>query len=270
MKISGIYAISTPAGKLYVGSSLDVIRRWKTHIRELRNGCHANLYLQRTFIKYGEHSLTFAVLEQCDKSELYTKEQEYIDALAVELRLNVALQAAGGCGPHSAQTREKIAIAHKGRTHSAEARANMSAAHKGQRPTAEANAKRSESLRGKRHTEAAKRKMSEAIKARYEDEEFRRAHAARCTGRVMSADARAKMSAARTGTKQPKSSLALTGKKRADNGSPYAGVALVGKKWVAQVKYNGKSKHVGSFDTPELAHAARLAFLADVQNRSTA
>lgn len=265
MKTSGIYAIAVDNGKIYIGSSVNIERRWKTHQRDLRGGTHANNYLQRTYNKYGANAFTLTVLEICAREELYAREQAYIDALAPELRLNVSLVAAGGCGPHSVETRKKIGARHKGRIHSPEVRANMSAAHKGKTQSAEFVAKRTASLKGRRHTSEARARMSEAAKRRYEDPEFRQAHIERCKGRVHSDETRKKMSQSRAGTKSQALSDALTGRKRAANGSPYAGVALVGSRWVAQVTYNGKTKHVGAFATADEANVARLAFLARIR-----
>ena len=47
-------------------------------------------------------------------------------------------------------------------------------------------------------------------------------------------------------------------KPRTDNKSGYLGVSKNRKKWIAQIGINGKYHHLGSFDTPELAHEAYL------------
>lgn len=110
---SGIYAIGTPSGKIYVGSTTDLQRRRLRHFRDLRNGKHVNTALQRSFVKYGA-DLTFTVLEECDKEQLHLREQLYLDAIPTVLRLNVAAQAAGGSGAHSDEAKEKIRQAKSG------------------------------------------------------------------------------------------------------------------------------------------------------------
>jgi hypothetical protein len=48
---------------------------------------------------------------------------------------------------------------------------------------------------------------------------------------------------------------------RKNNMSGYKGVCWdkINQKWVAQIRLNGKSKHLGLFDTPEAAHRAYCA-----------
>jgi len=45
-------------------------------------------------------------------------------------------------------------------------------------------------------------------------------------------------------------------RKRSDNSSGFKGVYLKNKKWCAEIRINGKKKHLGYFETPELAYNA--------------
>lgn len=65
-RISGIYIITnTVNGKIYIGESLDIYRRWhKEHIPQLRKGCHYNTSLQEDFNKHGEENFDFDILER--------------------------------------------------------------------------------------------------------------------------------------------------------------------------------------------------------------
>lgn len=45
---------------------------------------------------------------------------------------------------------------------------------------------------------------------------------------------------------------------RADNTSGYLGVSRNKKRWKAEIFTQGKRKHIGTYDTPELAHQAYL------------
>ena len=49
-------------------------------------------------------------------------------------------------------------------------------------------------------------------------------------------------------------------KKRSDNKSGFKGVYQMGNKWAAQITAQNKRKHIGVFDTPEIAHAAYLNY----------
>jgi len=65
-KVSGIYTITNKVtGKLYIGESLDIYRRWHDeHIPQLRKNSHYNKELQNDFNKYGEENFCFEILER--------------------------------------------------------------------------------------------------------------------------------------------------------------------------------------------------------------
>jgi group I intron endonuclease len=76
---SGIYFIQNKTnGKVYIGSTLDFSKRWHMHRKQLKNGNHANIFLQRSFNKYPEQ-FEFGILELCNRNELIIKEQFYSD-----------------------------------------------------------------------------------------------------------------------------------------------------------------------------------------------
>ena len=60
----GIYQIrNTKTGKVYVGMSYRVEKRWAEHLRDLRAGTHCNKKLQSAWKKSGEKAFVFEVLE---------------------------------------------------------------------------------------------------------------------------------------------------------------------------------------------------------------
>ena len=65
-KVSGIYTITNKVtGKLYIGESLDIYRRWHDeHIPQLRKNRHYNKELQDDFNKYGEENFSFEILQR--------------------------------------------------------------------------------------------------------------------------------------------------------------------------------------------------------------
>ena len=76
----GIYKIENKVnGKVYVGQSVDITSRWKSHRSELKRGIHYNDHLQRAWNKYGENNFTFTVIEECKKDDLNDKEIYWID-----------------------------------------------------------------------------------------------------------------------------------------------------------------------------------------------
>ena len=81
-KSSRIYKITCTAnGKFYVGSTDNFRRRWSVHLRELRGQYHHSIYLQRSFNKYGETSLTFEVLEFVMPFALIDREDYWLKKL---------------------------------------------------------------------------------------------------------------------------------------------------------------------------------------------
>ena len=77
----GIYKITNKInGKSYIGQSVDILRRWRTHrtsaFDSSQKGYEYPLY--RAIRKYGLENFSFEVLEECDQKELDRKEQEYI------------------------------------------------------------------------------------------------------------------------------------------------------------------------------------------------
>lgn len=79
MKKTGIYKIvNLITEKVYVGSAVDIDKRWYNHKSLLNRGLHSNK-LQRTHDKYGLDSFTFEVIEECAKEVLIEREQYWID-----------------------------------------------------------------------------------------------------------------------------------------------------------------------------------------------
>lgn len=89
----GIYglAVARPDGSVssYIGQAEDIEKRQIEHLTALRRGDHYNRHLQRAYDKYGEVSLSFAVLEETD-GDLLLREQFWYDA-RVEYRGRGAL-----------------------------------------------------------------------------------------------------------------------------------------------------------------------------------
>lgn len=84
---SGIYQITSPSGKRYIGSALNIKQRWKHHRTTLRNGVHHNDHLQKSCNKHGFDALEFKVLLICDKSNLTFYEQRAIDIIRPEFNI---------------------------------------------------------------------------------------------------------------------------------------------------------------------------------------
>lgn len=100
MKNCGIYKIiNIENGKYYLGSSCNISKRFKRHIKELNEGKHHNIHLQRSFNKYGESKFELKTLTTCNKENLIKLEQKYLDKLKPwknSIGFNISKQASGG------------------------------------------------------------------------------------------------------------------------------------------------------------------------------
>ena len=65
--ICGIYKISSPKGRIYIGQSVNINYRWYQH-RHNTNQEYALLY--RSFKKYGVENHLFTLIEECAKEYL--------------------------------------------------------------------------------------------------------------------------------------------------------------------------------------------------------
>lgn len=111
---SGIYAITSPSGKRYVGQTLDFSRRWKRHAYDLCRGNHHSIALQRAYNKYG--TLTYSVVELCAPEDLDAREQAYIDVVGVDNLYNVCPVAGSPMRGrrHTEEAKKKIGAASRG------------------------------------------------------------------------------------------------------------------------------------------------------------
>lgn len=85
-KLTGVYSITNTAnGKVYVGScALHIPARWNQHRCLLRKGTHTNKHLQTSWLKYGESSFCFEVLELWDADMCTAMEQYWINLLRTD------------------------------------------------------------------------------------------------------------------------------------------------------------------------------------------
>jgi group I intron endonuclease len=180
---SGIYHITLiPSGKQYIGSAINIDRRFSEHRNRLRSGRHENLHLQNAWNKYGEDSFIFGVLETItDKRELVSREQYYIDTIQPEFNM---CSTAGST---------------LGRRHSEDACAKMSASRKGRVITPEWSAHLSAAGMMRKHTEEEKRKISEAHKGKPKSETHKQKLAAFHRGLHPSDETKRKMGLAHKG-----------------------------------------------------------------------
>lgn len=257
MRASGIYAITSPSGRKYVGSAVNISQRWAVHRSELKARKHHCAPLQNAADKYGLDTLKFSVVELCARSELITREQAHIDSEDFSRLYNVTPTAGSRLGAKATpETRAKLSAFRKsfvGWSHSAETRARMSIAgqirHK-TRPLSESSrqaiAKALTGRNGAKHSPEAIEKMRTAQ-----------------VGHAVSEETKRKISVANSGKKRTPEQLEKLSRavSAAKNKSGYIGVSKSGKgAWVA---YATGGVYVGTFATATEAHAERARYLAD-------
>lgn len=204
----GIYTITSPSGKQYVGSSVRIGRRWGEHRFRMRRGVHQSPALQHAANKYGIGALRFDVILICGPDHLLLYEQLAMDALRPAYNVLPAAGRSTGYR-HTPEALAKMSAAQKGAVRSPELRAQVSAALKGRVISPEHAEKTRRALIGKPKTDAHRAAMSVAQKGtrasvgRVLSDETKEKIAAAHRGKRLSPEHRAKLSAAGAG--RPKS-----------------------------------------------------------------
>lgn len=191
----GIYKITSPTKKVYIGQSIDIEKRFYQY---QKLNCRVQIKLYSSLLKHGVEKHKFEILCECDISELNEKERYYQDVYCVLNKggLNCRLtNSSDTSGVFSEETKMRMRISQIG---------NKNAL--GKKRSDETKAKMSNSVIGKKHSLETRKKMSLSSKGKN-------------LGRIKSNEERQKLSDANKGKKlseehKAKISLALKGKKQ--------------------------------------------------------
>lgn len=105
-KIVGIYKITNPKDKVYIGQSINIYRRWKQYFYLRRNCMGVKLY--NSLCKYGYANHIFEIIEVCKVEELSKREIYYKKLFNCAIEgLNTKLED-DRHGPHSQETKDLI------------------------------------------------------------------------------------------------------------------------------------------------------------------
>lgn len=107
--ICGIYKITSPSGKIYIGQTVDVYCRWGEY-KTLK--CETQRLLYRSLKKYGAENHKFEIVEECNREQLNEREIHYIkffDTFNTPHGLN--LTAGGEGGAKSEETKKVMSEA---------------------------------------------------------------------------------------------------------------------------------------------------------------
>lgn len=130
-KISGIYEIvNTVNGHRYIGSAVNIDKRWREHLLQLKKHTHHSVYLQRAWDKHGSSCFTFSVIEHCVKEQLIDREQFYINAFSPEY--NICKIANSRLGTKwTDESKKKLSSSKMGKSPSQETRKKIGEGHLG-------------------------------------------------------------------------------------------------------------------------------------------
>lgn len=176
----GIYKITSPSGKVYIGQSIDIERRFRHYKRMV---CKEQIKIYNSLLKYGVDAHIFEILELCDTEDLNNRERYYqnlYDSVANGLNL-LYVKSEHFNGGHSEESKKKISDSLKGRTLTDEhkyriglnnSRRGMSDETKekhrlgrlGKKASPETIEKQRQSKLGSKRSEETKKKMSESAK----------------------------------------------------------------------------------------------------------
>ncbi|MGG3889605.1 GIY-YIG nuclease family protein [Metabacillus fastidiosus] len=166
MELCGIYMIlNLINNKIYIGSSINIKKRWQAHKSYLNINQHSNRYLQNAWNKYGEENFKFKVIDNfIDQSLILLREQYWIDyfqSADEECGYNISPTAGNLMGfKHSDETKRKISTRMKGKEKTSEHLANISNSLKGRKMSKEVKEKLLKANIGKKHTKEHREKIS--------------------------------------------------------------------------------------------------------------
>lgn len=168
METGYIYKITSPSGKIYVGSTKDLHKRLGQY---RRCSCKKQNKIYRSIKKYGWEKHTIEVLEEPKLEEMLSRESywgNYFEVLG-ENGLNLSLPKSGDT--YSSLSKEYRKIRSDltkgknngmfGKKHSEETKIKIGNAHRGKKMSDESRRKMSESHKGKKLTEEHRRKFSQ-------------------------------------------------------------------------------------------------------------
>lgn len=167
-QLSGIYRILNKInGNCYIGSSLNVEKRYKHHLSTLRHNSSRCSILQKAFNKCGEDNFEFQVILCCKPEYRLYYEQQLIRELNSQYNVftNVSDSPLRQF-TFTEQSKLKMSIAHKGKKLSEQHKHNISLANKGRVFSKESKDKIRKAKQNTTLSQETIKKMSEAKKGK--------------------------------------------------------------------------------------------------------
>ncbi len=204
---SGIYRIvNTVNGKLYIGSAVNLRRRWNQHCNTLQRNEHHSITLQHAWNKYGPDAFLFEVIEFVLSPFLLVQEQYWLDKLKPHGNrgYNINLIANSRLGVKSSpETCERLSLSHLGNKQSEEAKRKIAEARTGKIYDAKTREKIRLVTLGHPVSVEAREKLRLAKLGKHNSAQSNEKQSLAQIGRIQSPKTRAKIGAANKGRKVP-------------------------------------------------------------------
>lgn len=175
MKTSGIYILTSPSGKSYVGKDNNLPKRPNEHLSGNSPKCPA---IHDAILKYGAENFSVEIIPYPNVSDQILSWFECSHIAELDSFRNGYNLTWGGDGCHgrklSDKTRQKISESNKGQKRSPETCRRNSEAQKGKKLSAETCRKMSASRKGKKRSPEIGQKISTSLKGRKLAPEHRR------------------------------------------------------------------------------------------------
>jgi group I intron endonuclease len=114
MIIIGIYKITNPNGRIYIGQSTNINRRWNSY---KRLNCKDQISLYNSLKKYGPENHKFEILEECENDLLDEREIYWGEFYNVLSNKHLNNKLGRGIGSYDSEsTKLKKKLCHKGRS----------------------------------------------------------------------------------------------------------------------------------------------------------
>jgi group I intron endonuclease len=105
-KICGIYMITSPTDRIYIGQSIDIKRRTN---RYKRCDCGEQRFLHNSILKHGWSAHTLTIIEECNREDLNRLEKYYIEVYdSLNSSDGMNLREGGDCSKMSEESKLKM------------------------------------------------------------------------------------------------------------------------------------------------------------------
>ena len=162
----GIYKITSPNGRVYIGQSRNIQKRFSGY-RRMKSIDQSRLHA--SLLKYGLDNHVFEIIEECEFLELNKRERFYQDMYEVlgPKGLNCVLTSTDILPEvKSEETRRRISVSNTGKKHTESAKNKVSIANIGKVLSPESRKKLSEARKGMVFSEETKKRISESKKGK--------------------------------------------------------------------------------------------------------